>query len=92
VNSVLTESQEEGLSQCSRSLELAMKLTSDGARELDILVNELHNQVKENRRWRGKITAVKVVLMKDQVKKLKSRLKSCSDYWNLPKNANLSEF
>lgn len=89
VNSVLAESQEQGPSGSSRSLELAMKLTSDGARELGLLVDESQSQVRQNKNWKGKLMAVKVVLRKDQVKKLKSRLKSCLRLLELTKQCQL---
>jgi hypothetical protein len=79
---VLAESDPQGTSETctpsSRSLELAWQLTNDGAKELRSLVDDLQAELKkQNQRWKGKFMAAKVVLKRDQIKRLKSRLKTC---------------
>ena len=78
---VLAESDPQGTSETctpsSRSLELAWQLTNDGAKELKCLVDDLEAELKQNQRWKGKFMAAKVVLKRDQIKRLKSRLKTC---------------
>ena len=79
---VLAESDPQGTSEIctpiSRSLELAWQLTNDGAKELRSLVDDLQAELKkQNQRWKGKFMAAKVVLKRDQIKRLKSRLKTC---------------
>jgi hypothetical protein len=78
---VLAESEDQlaakSGSPASRSLELALQLTDDGAKELKSLVDDLQAELKQNQRWKGKFVAAKVVLKRDQIKRFKSRLKTC---------------
>jgi hypothetical protein len=64
-------------SPSSRSLRLAWQLTNDGAKELKSLVDDLQAELRHNQRWKGKFVAAKIVLKRDQIKRLKSKLKTC---------------
>lgn len=78
---VLAESEDQltadSRSPASRSLELAWQFTNDGAKELKSLVDDLQAELKQNQRWKAKFMAANVVLKRDQIKRLKSRLKTC---------------
>jgi len=78
---VLAESDPQGTSgtctPSSRPSELAWKLTNDGAKGLKSLVDDLQAELKQDQRWKGKFVAAKTVMKRDQIKRLKSRLKTC---------------
>jgi len=75
---VLAKNEDLGIldshSNALRSLQLAIQLANDGAKELKTLVDDLQAQLRPNQRWKGNILAAKCVLKRDQISRLKSRM------------------
>ncbi|KAF7877049.1 uncharacterized protein EAF02_008269 [Botrytis sinoallii] len=64
-------------------LEHSLKLCEDSSNELNELVKALGKEMNSGNKWRSKLGATKVVLKKDQLKRLKKRMKNASKVMNL---------
>jgi hypothetical protein len=65
----------------------SLRLCTEGADELSALVNELSNTIGGGRSgWRRKVGAAKVVLKKEEIKKLKRRMKHAMQLLSLAYN------
>jgi hypothetical protein len=90
---VLVESEDQDASDSRspglRSLELALQLTNDGAKELQSLVDDLQTRLRQDQGWKRKFVPAKVVLKRGQIKRLKSRLKTCIRLLTLAKQCKI---
>ncbi|KAF7890434.1 hypothetical protein EAF00_008749 [Botryotinia globosa] len=63
-------------------LEHSLKLCEDSSNELNELVKALGEEMNSRNKWRSKLGATKVVLKKEQLKRLKKRMKNASKVMN----------
>lgn len=59
----------------NQSLQQSLQLCQEGAKELTDLTSDLANLIEGKDGWRKKLGSVKVVLKKDDLKRLKRRMK-----------------
>jgi hypothetical protein len=79
-----------GSASLPRSVQLAFELVTKGASELEVLVEELQHGLKQRQGWKAKVAMTKAVLKKDQVKRVKSRLKATVALLNLAKQCQMT--
>lgn len=82
LNSILRHIEQDqnqaGLSELSPKIcvKQSLKLCKQGAEELNGLLSELAMKIDKNTGWRRKAGASKVVLKREEIKKLKRRMKN----------------
>jgi hypothetical protein len=66
----------DGVSVGNTCVQQSLELCRQGADEIRELVNELAEKIKGKGRWKSKIGSTKVVLRKEEIKRLKRRMKN----------------
>jgi hypothetical protein len=64
------------LSSANLCVRQSLKLCEEGAAELVALANDLARKIQGKNGWRKKLGSAKIVLRKEDIKKLKSRMKN----------------